>query len=200
MKKLKTALVLATLFISGFASAQAFDDGKNLLSLGFGFPASESVKETFSNYQGYENYNYKNYGTGVFHFEHGLSKYFGVGLDAQYSSAFVTYQTTNPALQTVTNSINNQVLGAYIRLNGHFPIGDHLDIFAGFGLGYQYTVNNGNQTGSLASSTTNFQQKEFDFKSQFTLGARYMIKDHFGLFAEVGWASTNVEMGITFGF
>lgn len=200
MKKLKTALVLATLFISGFASAQAFDDGKNLLSLGFGFPPSPSINQTLTQYQSYDNYNYKNYGTGVFHFEHGLMKYFGVGLDAQYTSAFVTYQTTDATLNTVTKTVNEQVLGTYIRLNGHFPIGDHLDIFAGFGLGYQYTVNNGNQTGKLASDNTNFQQKAFDFKSQFTLGARYMIKDHFGLFAEVGWASTNVEMGITFGF
>lgn len=202
MKKLrKISLLFATLFITTLVSAQAFDDGKNLVSLGFGFPPTSKITQTLGQYVNDQNYDYKNYGTGIIKFEHGLLKYFGVGLSAEYSGAYITYNTTDPITQNVyTVAVNSMVLGFYGRLNGHYPIGDHLDIFAGVGLGYLYTVNSGNENTPAANSTTNFRQTALQFDEQFTLGVRYMIKEHFGLFAEIGSATTTVQMGITLGF
>lgn len=205
MKKLRSTLLLAGIIITGLASAQAFDDGKNILSVGFGFLPTSNITGTLTQYQSYQDYNYKNYGTGVLKFEHGLNKYFGVGFCFEYSSAFITYQTPVKNFlgkldSTYTTATNNQVMGFFLRLNGHYPIGDHLDIFAGVDLGYQYTVNSSNQTGQAANSTTNYRAVSFLFIPQFTIGARYMIKDHFGLFGEVGWAETTFQMGVTFGF
>ncbi len=199
MKKLrKISLVLASLFVTTLVSAQAFDDGKNIVSLGFGFPPTSKITQTLSQYQGDQNYNYKNYGTGIIKFEHGMLKYFGIGLSAEYSGAYITYVDPNIPDNTIT--VNSKVMGFYGRLNGHFPIGDHFDIFAGVGLGYLYTVNSGNETSPAANNTTNFRQTALQFDTQFTFGMRYMIKDHFGLFGEVGSATTTVQMGITIGF
>jgi len=183
---------------------QAFDDGKNLISLGFGFPATSRITESFSNYQSQQDYNYKDYGTVVLKYEHGLMKYFGVGLNLEYSAANVTYQYNqprpfNPTDTTYNVTIKSAVIGGYLRLNGHYPIGDKFDIFAGVGLGYLYTLNSSKDT-NPNNTATNSDTKSLVFDAQFTLGLRYMIKDHFGLFAELGWASTTVQMGITFGF
>lgn len=154
-------------------------------------------------YQSELNYNYQNYGTIVLNYEHGLVKYFGVGLNLEYSAASLKYQYVQSRVfqpdTTYNVKINNNLFDFYLRLNGHFPIGDHLDIFAGFGLGYAYQVNyyndnNPNNTGK------NNQTQSLIFDWQFTVGLRYMIKDHFGLFADIGKATTTVEMGVTFGF
>jgi hypothetical protein len=201
MKKL--ILVCTILLASTGAFSQAFDDGKNIISFGFGFPATTYITETLPNYQSDLNYDYKNYGTVVLKYEHGLMKYFGVGLNLEYSAANVSYQYT---VQRVFNTdttynvkINSSVLGAYLRLNGHFPIGDHLDIYAGVGLGYLYQLNNYNDNNPDNTGKNNKTQS-LQFNAQFTFGLRYMIKEHIGLFAEIGSATTTVQMGVAFGF
>ena len=205
MKKLNRILLLLTFLLSSnLLMAQAFDDGKNLVSLGFGFPPTSRITESLTQYDNYSNYNYKNYGTVVFKYEHGLSKYFGLGLNVEYSGANVTYQYTasRGIFQPDTTykvNVNGTVMGFYLRLNGHYPVGDKFDIFGGVGLGYLLTIDN--STDNNPNSTANdFKTQSFVFDYQFTLGARYMVKEHFGLFAEVGWASTNVQVGITAGF
>lgn len=204
MKTLKKLFLVATVCLSAIAvNAQAFDDGKNLLSIGFGFPATSRIVGDLTTYNTYSNYNYKNYGTVVLKFEHGLMKYFGMGLNLEYSSAAVTYDYNQPrpfqSDTTYQRTIKSTVMGFYARLNGHYPIGSNFDIFAGVGLGYLYTLNNDTYTDPNKSGN-NYNAKAFNFDAQFTLGLRYMIKDHFGLFAEVGSASTTVQMGITLGF
>ncbi|MGP8214098.1 MAG: outer membrane beta-barrel protein [Bacteroidia bacterium] len=195
--------LFTSLLISSQLMAQAFDDGKNLISLGFGTPPTSRITESLSMYQNDLNYNYKNYGTVVLKYEHGFSKYFGVGLNLEYSGANATYQYNNIYNQgPYTETDNNSVMGAYLRLNGHYPIGESFDIFCGIGLGFLYTVNdksnndpNPTPSDPNASKTTSLV---FD-SPQFTFGARYMVKEHFGLFAEVGWASTTFQVGITVG-
>jgi hypothetical protein len=207
MKKLQSLVIICSvLFSVNQLKAQAFDDGKNLISVGFGFPATSYITETLPDYQNDQNYDYKNYGTIVLKYEHGFMKYFGVGLNLEYSAATVSYDYQQARVfntdTTYTQNIKSSVIGGYLRLNGHYPIGDHLDIYAGFGLGYLYQINNYSSTDPNANnkSGTNSKTQSLQFESQFTLGVRYMIKPHFGLFGEVGWASTNVNMGITFGF
>jgi hypothetical protein len=204
MKKLKKLfLVSAVLFISNLLVAQAFDDGKNLISLGFGFPPTSQITESLTQYQNYNNYNYKNYGTVVLKYEHGLTKYFGVGLDLEYSGANVTYQYNVSRLfntdTTYKVNVNGTVMGFFIRLNGHYPIGDKLDIFAGLGGGYLLTIDNSTDN-NPNNSNNDKKTQTFTFAGQFTIGAHYMVKEHFGLFAEIGWASTIVQAGIVLGF
>ena len=204
MKKIKNlTLLLSAILVSSLVSAQAFDDGKNLVSVGFGFPPTARITESLTQYQNYNDYNYKNYGTVVLKYEHGLSKYFGVGLNLEYSGANVTYKyAVARVFKTDTNyqvNVNGTVMGFYARLNGHYPIGDKFDVFGGVGLGYLLTIDK--STDNNPKSTSNdFNTQSVIFDYQVTFGARYMVKEHFGLFAEVGWASTNVQVGITLGF
>ena len=95
-------------------------------------------------------------------------------------------------------NIKSKVLGAYGRLNAHLPIGDSFDIYCGAGLGYSYQLDNydDNNPGSTSSQKTSV----FEFDYQLTLGARYMVKESFGLFGELGIASTTAQLGIALAF
>lgn len=203
MKKTQSliAAIILSIAFSGNILAQAFDDGTNLLFLGFGIPPSERIKNDFNkDYKNYIDYKFKNYGTGVLKYEHGLHKYFGLGLNLEYSGASVTYKYDDSNTLRFERNIKSNMFGFYGRINGHLPIGEKLDISAGIGLGYLYTVNKFNDTNP--NPTTNTQQKQtiLDFDYQFTASARIMIKDNIGLFLEVGWATTPGQLGIVFKF
>src|ERR1700761_3264625 len=140
MKKLRT-LVLSLLLLAAPAAsfAQAFSDGKNLFNIGFGLPPGNAITTPYYNNPSFTNYTQDNYGTVVLKFEHGMSQYFGVGINAEYSRALNKYQyDTNTALRyNVTQS--QSVIAGYLRFNGHYPIGDKIDIYGGVGLGYLAT-------------------------------------------------------------
>lgn len=203
MKKTQSliAAIILSIAFSGNILAQAFDDGTNLVFLGFGIPPSERIKNDFNkDYKNYIEYKFKNYGTGVLKYEHGFHKYFGLGLNLEYSGASVSYKYDDSNTLRFERNIKSNVFGFYGRFNGHLPIGEKLDISAGVGLGYLYTVNKFNDTNP--NPTTNTQQKQtiLDFDYQFTAGVRIMIKDNIGLFLEVGWATTPAQLGLVFKF
>jgi hypothetical protein len=184
---------------SNLIYSQAFNDGTNLIYLGFGLPATSRITNTFDQFKSNIDYNSKNYGTIVLKYEHGLQKYFGVGLNLEYSNGSGAYKYDNTNQLRYQVNITSSLIGAYARLNGHFPIGKSLDIYAGAGLGYTYKIDNYTDTNP---SNSNISRKNtvFDFDYQLTLGARYMMKEHFGLFAEFGQASTTAQLGICLGF
>jgi len=199
MKNFKKIFLLAICVLTAsLLRAQAFDDGKNILSLGFGFPATSTIQNSFDQYKSYVDYKFKNYGTVVLKYEHGLQKYFGVGINLDYSAASVSYKYDNSSSLRYQMNIKSKVLGFYGRLNAHLPIGDKLDIYGGAGLGYYYEVDN--YSDDNPNSTSSRKTSVLDFDYQLTIGARYMVKDHFGLFLEGGHASTNAQLGITLGF
>jgi hypothetical protein len=203
MKKTQSliAAIILSIAFSGNILAQAFDDGTNLLFLGFGIPPSERIKNDFNkDYKNYIDYKFKNYGTGVLKYEHGLHKYFGLGLNLEYSGASVTYKYDDSNTLRFERNIKSNVFGFYGRINGHLPIGEKLDISAGIGLGYLYTVNKFNDTNPNPTTNTKQKQTILDFDYQFTASARIMIKDNIGLFLEVGWATTPGQLGIVFKF
>jgi len=192
-------LVLA-LFINSNSSAQAFDDGANVVSLGFGLPPSKRMSDEFNFYKNtFYDYKLKNYGTGVLKYERGLHKYFGLGLNLEYSSSRVSYKygdAADPAKYTA--DIKNKIIGGFAKFNGHFPVGQKLDFYGGVGLGYLYTINNYADTNPNVSAEVKQRETILDFDYQLTLGARFMIKDHVGLFAEVGRATTLFQFGLAF--
>ena len=194
----KIFLLFISLPAASLLNAQAFGDGKNIIALGFGFPATTTIQNTFDNYKSYIDYNFKNYGTVVLKYEHGLQKYFGLGLNFDYSAASVSYKYDNSNALRYQVNIKSKVLGSYLRLNGHFPIGNKLDIYGGVGLGYLYEIDNYDDNNP--NTTTSHKTSVLNFDYQLTLGVRYMLKDHFGLFAEGGHATTNAQLGIALGF
>jgi hypothetical protein len=202
MKKIKSLLFLAAIVLLPTLNyAQAFDDNANLIYIGFGLPPGKVIAEDIINKESYTNYHLNNYGTGILRYEHGLNKYFGVGLNMEYSAASVNYKydmvsTTTPRF-TRTDKIS--VFGGYLRLNGHFPVGEKLDFYGGVGLGWTYKVDNSTDTNP---NNVNFNNAAyiFGFDWQVSVGARFMVKKGFGMFAEVGYATTPCQIGVVFRF
>jgi opacity protein-like surface antigen len=202
MQKIRLLLLLAVLFSFPVIShAQAFEDNANLIYLGFGLPPGRTIAEDIPNKDIYTNYHLNNYGTGILRYEHGLNKYFGVGLNLEYSAASVNYKYDPNQLQNprYTYTHNISLIGGYIRLNGHFPVGDKFDLYGGVGLGYTDKIDKATDTNPNNANTNN-QSAILNFDWQVTLGARYMVKKGFGMFAEFGYATTNAQIGIVFRF
>ncbi len=203
MKKIQSliAVIIISIVFSSNVFSQAFDDGTNLIFIVFVIPPSERIKNDFNrDYRKYIDYKFNNYGTGVLKFEHGLHKYFGIGLNLEYSSASVTYKYDDSNTLRYQRTIKSKVFGFYGRLNGHFPIGEKLDLYAGVGLGYLYTLNKYTDTNPNPSVNTQQKQTVLDFDYQFTAGLRFMVKDNIGLFVEAGWATTPAQLGLVFKF
>lgn len=203
MKNTKKALLFVVFVsLSSLLNAQAFDDGKNVVALGFGFPATTSIRtyydEIYHNDKFYNN-KYTNYGTGILKFEHGFHKHFGMGLNVEYSRSSAVYKYDFTSALQYQLKVKSSRAGFFARFNGHLPIGESLDLYGGVGLGYTYRFDKAED--SNPSNTTLSQKTSvFDFDYQLTAGARYMVKESFGLFFEVGRATTVAQFGVALAF
>lgn len=205
MKK-KAAVIFfvlsAFLLTNSQTFAQAFDDGSNVISIGFGLPPSKRVFEDFDFRQNYYDYRLRNYGTGVLKYEHGLHKYFGLGLNLEYSATKQTYKyadQSDPNDYKYNVERKNKIIGGFLRFNGHFPVGQKLDFYGGAGLGYLYTLSLRTDSNPSVVDTKK-KETVLDFDYQLTLGVRFMIKDHIGMFFEIGRATTVCQLGLAFKF
>jgi hypothetical protein len=202
MKKTLSLLVILFVF-SGCLFSQSFDDGTNLFAIGFGIPPARRIVNDFDTKYNKDNYfdrKLKNYGTVLMKYEHGLHKYFGVGLNMEYSGASLSYKYDSNNSLRYEYQIKSNVFGFYLRMNAHLPVSDKLDFYGGVGLGYLYTINKSKDIPPNASATIEQKTKILDFDYQFTFGARFMVKESVGLFAEVGWATTPAQIGVVFKF
>ncbi len=196
-KKLIVGLVL--LSTPAFISAQAFADGTNLVFIGFGLPPGSKLTQSYDPNPNFSDYKLNNYGTGVLKYEHGLHKYFGIGLNFEYSAANGSYNYNYYGNSTeYNNSVSRSVFGAYLRMNGHYPIGDKVDIYGGVGLGYLYTVDK--VADNTPGANDSHKNAVLNFDEQVTIGARFMVKNSFGVFGEVGYATTACQVGIVMKF
>jgi opacity protein-like surface antigen len=199
MKKLTLAIIALCMPVVFFA--QAFDDGTNLISLGFGLPAGQYIQNQSNDYKNFTDYKFSNFGTGVLKYEHGLHKNFGLGLNMEYSGAKASYKYDD-----VINSlryqrtINTNIFGFYARMNAHLPLGDKLDVYGGVGLGYLYTLNKTTDTNPNPNTNNQHNSTVLNFDYQLTVGLRYMIKESVGLFTEFGRATTVCQLGVVFKF
>ncbi len=191
-------LIAFSVFLSSLSFSQPFEDGTNVLSLGFGTPPAQRIKNDFNkNYKNFIDYKLNNYGTILLKYEHGLLEYFGMGINLEYSGARVSYKYDDTNQLRYERKIKANVFDFYARFNAHYPIGEKLDLYAGLGLGYEYYI--GKYTDSNPNQLVNIQQTEkiLDFDYQATIGARFMIKEKIGIFAEAGWATTTGQIGFS---
>lgn len=202
MKKI-SSLVLSLFMFSCYSFSQSFDDGTNLISLGFGVPPGQRIANDFNkDFKSFIDYRLKNYGTVVLKYEHGLNKNFGLGLNTEYSGATVSYKYdyNNNSTWRYEYRIKSNVFGFYARMNGHLPLTDKFDLYGGVGLGYLYTINKNSDTNPITAKDFQQTQKILDFDYQITLGARFMVKESVGFFVELGWATTPAQIGVAFKF
>ena len=164
MKKLVFALLIGLLINSKSTIAQVFDDGTNVISIGFGLPPEHKDGKDFQNFSIFnnENYTYKftNLGTILLKFEHGIHKNFGLGLNTEYTSTKATY--ADPSNEDFSAQVKSNIFAFFLRLNGHLPVTEKLDLYGGVGLGYEYTIDkysaeNSNQYPDLDQTSKVFE-------------------------------------------
>ena len=115
-------------------------------------------------------------------------------------TAGVAYKYDDTNQLRYERQIKTNAFNFYARFNGHYPVGDKFDLYAGLGLGYAYSISKYTDTNPNTFVNIQQTQKVLDFDYQATIGARFMIKEKVGIFAEVGWATTTAQIGFTLKF
>lgn len=179
------------------SNAQAFEEGQNNISVGYGFVTLlGSISDSFDTYTDTE---YKGIGPIYAKFEHALSDKIGLGANFAYAGNEWSYKysTTNANGDAVqyTETSKRSTWSLLARLNFHFGSSDKFDPYAGIGLGYRSS----NWTFETSDPTGN---SGVDFKTlvplgmDLTIGARYYFTDNIGLYAEVGAAKSVLQAGL----
>ncbi len=200
--RLSLAVVVFVLSLNPLCS-QSFDDGTNLVFIGFGLPPTKRILDHYDKYKVYEEKHIRNYGTVVLKYEHGLHKNFGVGIHTEYSGSSLTYKSYDgPSSSTLLYSavIKSNLLAAYLRMNAHLPLDEKFDFYGGAGLGYFYLIDNRVVTDEKTKVDDIRKSTDLEFDYQLTLGMRFMIKESTGIFIEIGKATTLAQMGLIFKF
>lgn len=189
--------IIAIAFAVTNSNAQAFEEGTKVVAIGYGFP--NLGKSLFK--VGSDNEGYKATGFGPIHgrFEYGLTDKFGIGLSinfnsfgAKYSDPYYDYLTGT--YLAYTNEFKYTSVNFLIRGNRHWDVNDKVDIFSGFGLGYNYAK------ATWKSSNTAFVDDTFDniipIGFEWTVGMRYYFSDNVGGYIEGGYAKSILQAGI----
>lgn len=194
MKKIITSFIVACGLLTSFnANAQAFDEGKSIVSIGYGFPnlGASIFKSAYGTYTGYS---VTGIGPMFIKYEYGLSEHIGLGVIAGYSGFTIKWQETNNSY----NSNGTVSTGTYdwtlkytspsfgVRFNYHFATKDKLDPYFGVGAGWRggtftYTTTDPAGTGGVAKVGT-----IFPIYMPITVGLRYYFTDNIGAYMEFG--------------
>lgn len=196
MKKslLVAVLSMVMVFTANRASAQAFGEGTNHLSIGIGLG---------SGYYGYAyvaGSEYSSIPTIFASFDHGTAIELGPGLIgiggfAGFSSASANYAYVGYEYNYKWTNIVFGARGTY-----HYYIdNDNLDLYAGLSLGlwmqsYEYT-----NTDPFWGGTLDVKDSYSNLYYAGCIGARYMFTESLGAFAEVGWDVALLKLGVTLG-
>lgn len=205
-KKLSILLIAAGITLSATqASAQSFDEGKSVVTIGYGFP--NIITSTFRaayNTTSHTNYSFSAAGPIVLRYEYGLSEKIGFGIAVGYSMMSLSYNyqdyNTTGILTNYTANVkwNSPSVGA--RMNIHFATKDKLDPYFGVSAGWSgntltYTDNNPN----ASKNNTSISFSPFYFG--LGLGMRYYFTDNIGMYVEFGWDKwALMQAGLSFKF
>lgn len=201
----KISLSIAIVFLSFLGKAQVFTEGRNFVNIGYGL--GNTSKYTINNYQ------VSSFGPLLIGFEHAYkeNEAFGIKLSPSgYRGAIgfgglIGYSRYNSTYSSLYSSYNytykSTNIFALVRAAYHLDINiEKLDLYAGFGFGvnsgkYKSTSNDiyWNANPEYTSRTY------FDVIGQFYAGARYMLKENFGVYTELGAGVSYMHVGLTFG-
>jgi hypothetical protein len=203
-----SAVVLV--FTTNNANGQAFEEGTKVAALGIGFPnfAKTLLKtgETSNSNSSSATTNYKATGFGPLHarFEYGLTDKFGIGLSINYNTYGATWNQSTNSYNSNTGlytpgyysyAIKGSSINFLIRGNRHWDVNDKVDIFSGFGLGYN------SRTITYTSTDPNYNNNSIDVALfpvgfEWTVGMRYYFTENIGMYIEGGYAKDILQAGI----
>ena len=187
MKKLVLSLFVGVItLMPSTTNAQAFEQGKSQISIGYGF--ANTTQSLLSNYDqtSYPNLEFSALGPMFLKYEYGVAEKIGFGLNIAYAGAGITYDdgVDRASLDWWGISYN-------ARVNRHFGSHDKFDPYIGVGMGYK-----------MAKWTASAEGESEDTGAliplgfETTFGARYMFTPNIGLYTEVGLAKAIAQFGI----
>ena len=196
-------LLTATMFMGAkTSSAQAFEEEKSVVSLGYGF--GTLIGALASNIDGEQGYSYSSTGPIYAKWEYGVAENIGIGINLAYVSYDFKYSTDgsyydassgNYISTTYANEDKFSSFSGLLRVNWHFGDNDKLDPYYGIGLGYR--------TGTWTFTTTDPSgTNSGDFNNpiplgfETTFGLRYLFSDNMGAYLEAGAAKSVIQVGL----
>lgn len=195
MKKNHLLILLAILSFN-IAHTQVFESGSNHIQVGYGFGLNNS--KLLSAYQSNNSYKYSGFGPVFGSFEHGITDNIGIGGCISYSS-FGGSWVQESYLNSYDYSYRWSTLSIMIRGAYHFNLNNpKIDSYAGIGLGimkfgYKWTSNdpNFNESNNNISLGTPLGYQIF-------IGGRYLFTDKIGVYGEIGYGISLMNLGLSF--
>lgn len=195
MKKLVLSLfVVVITLMPSTTNAQAFEQGKSQISIGYGLSSTTQalIKNSVNSTDVfgdpvYVNPEFSALGPIFAKFEHGVSEKIGFGVNIAYANAGINYtnDTGGPASMKWWNTSVNA------RVNRHFGSNDKFDPYVGLGMGYKF----GKWKSEGGDNPEEFKAL-IPLGFETTFGARYMFTPNIGLFSEVGIAKGIFQIGL----
>ena len=198
---MKTKIRLLVIAITFFNSINAQQSARNNISVGIGFP---NLVSTFLNIYANEQ-DYKVKGMGPYHlkYEYRAGSHIGIGLNINYASTRVDYikDFVNDNGVTIHNHIRikNSSTALNFRTNLHIlnaSTSPRTDLYFGLGIGYKFggikiTADDINGAPSLRLPSL------WHLGFETTFGYRYFFTDNIGIYAELGFAKSIAQVGVT---
>jgi hypothetical protein len=187
---MKKIFIIALLFLVGVfsANAQRFEKGNSAINLGFGIGSGYYSGSFYSFTWGLNG----SYELGIVEVPMGskLKGIVGVGGLLGYSSYSYNYTYWDGKYH-----YSNILIAA--RGNYHFVFMEKFDPYAGVFLGYQFASSKWKGTGTEPSDYT---VTHGYFRPGLFVGARYYFNNQFGVYAELGYMLTVLNLGVTLKF
>ena len=202
MKKRILSIVAAIgfAFSATNVNAQAFDEGKSIVTVGYGFPnlGASIFKSVLGSYPGYS---VSALGPMFLKYEYALSEKIGIGLAVAYSGFTVkwqdTYDTYNSSTGTYqtntydwTMKFTSPAFG--VRFNYHFATKDKLDPYIGIAAGYKMSQYSFTTTDPAGTGSSTWSFNPLPLYMPITVGFRYYFTDNIGLYTELGFDKSSV--------
>tara|TARA_B100000683_G_C12490544_1_gene554414 strand:+ start:1952 stop:2551 length:600 start_codon:yes stop_codon:yes gene_type:complete len=195
MKKLVLSLFVGVItLMPSTTNAQAFEQGKSQISLGYGFSSiTQAFIKTLSNSNDefgdplYLNPEFSALGPIFAKFEYGVSEKIGFGVNIAYADAEINYTSDLGEVASIkwwNTSVN-------ARVNRHFGYHDKFDPYIGLGMGYKF----GKWTSEGDDDAEEFKAL-IPLGFETTFGTRIMFTQNIGLYTEVGLAKAFAQFGI----
>lgn len=199
-------IAAAAIFSPSNVRAQAFPEGSNSVTVGYGFvTVLGALNSTFDTYSDLD---YSSLGPLYFKFEHAVSDNIGLGLNVAYAGNDWSYKYDYSDVDANGNAVTRQYVATQkrttysilARFNYHFGSNDRLDPYLGLGLGYRnanWTYSTTDPSGSESGvDLPNLVPLGFEL----TFGARYFFTDNIGAYMEVGAAKSILQAGLSVKF
>lgn len=191
-------ILLAMFGLCVSASAQTFEKGSKVVSLGYGFP--NLGKLTLALWEDETGYQATGFGPIHFRYESGISNDWSIGLSANFNRYGAKWLDSGYDAKLDVSSYS-----ILLRLNNYFLNEENVQIYGGFGAGFRgrfgrYTNDRPGSNSDDDDIENVISKVSIPIGFEATLGVRTRFTEGFGGYVELGLAKSVVQGGIYFRF